>query len=161
MFTKIIFLVLVFFSFGNPSDENRSYHKEYYHKGEIKAQGWLKNGLKEGYWKFYHPNGILSEKGHYKEGKRQAYWYFYTETGIPKQAGHYEQGNMANWWLFFDSQGRINHKCQLNNGKKNGYCLQFRNEKLTSAEKYQNGRKIKKWTSFSSFKRENRLSDLK
>jgi len=35
------------------------------------------------------------------------------------------------------------------------------NEKLTSAEKYSNGKKIKEWFDFSSFKRDNNLSDLK
>lgn len=161
MFTKLAILVLFFFSFGNASEDSRSYHKEYYQKGKVKAEGWVKNGLKEGYWKFYHPNGRLSEKGHYKRGQRQDYWYFYTQKGNPRQAGHYRKGKKADWWLFFDTQGKVNHKCQLNNGEKNGYCLQYMNEKLTSAEKYRNGRKLKKWTSFSSFKRENKLSDLK
>lgn len=161
MFTKIAMLVLFIFSFGNPAEENGSYYKEYYQKGEIKAEGWVKNGLKEGYWKFYHSNGKLSEKGRYEKSQRQDYWYFYTQNGKPQQAGHYMRGKMADWWLFFDSQGSVNHKCQMSNGKKNGYCLQYMNEKLTSAEKYRNGRKLKKWTSFSSFKRENKLSDLK
>lgn len=161
MFTKIAFLVIFLLYTGNPSEDSRSYQKEYYPHGKIKAEGWLKNGLKEGYWKFYHRNGNLSEKGHYRKGLRHAYWYFYKENGKPKQEGHYSKGKMSDWWLFFNSQGTVNHKCQLSNGRKNGYCLQYENEKLTSAEKYQNGKKIKKWTSFSSFKRENKLSDLK
>lgn len=154
-------LVLFVFSFGNSSEENSTYHKEYYQQGKIKAEGWVKNGLKEGYWKFYHRNGKLSEKGRYIKGQREEYWHFYNETGRPKQAGHYRTGQKSEWWLFFDAQGRINHKCQLDHGKRNGYCLQYMDEELTSAEKYQNGKKVKKWTSFSSFKRENKLSDLK
>jgi hypothetical protein len=34
-------------------------------------------------------------------------------------------------------------------------------EELKSAEKYKNGKKIKEWFSFNSFKKENKLSDLK
>ena len=158
---KLFIFVAFFISFGNISKENSLYHKEYYDTGKTKAEGWLKNGLKEGYWKFYYSNGNLSEKGHYKKGERQSYWYFYNENGMRKQAGHYKKGMMADWWLFFDEQGKVNHKCQLSNGKKNGYCLQYFDEKLTSAEKYQNGKRIKKWTSFSSFRSENKLSDLK
>lgn len=145
----------------NPSFENSTYHKEFYETGRTKSEGWLKNGLKEGYWLFYHPNGEVAEKGHYKNGSRVEYWYFYSLKGFPQQEGHYKNGKMVDWWLFYDDKGRINHKCQLNDGRKNGYCLQYLNEKLTSAEKYRNGKKIKKWTSFSSFKRENKLSDLK
>lgn len=161
MTAKIYLILALFLSFGNPSERKGLYHKEFYSSGIIKAEGWIKNGQKEGYWKLYHQNGKLSEKGHFRKGVRHAYWYFYTENGKPWKEGHYKKGEMADWWLFFDARGRINHKCQLSKGKKNGYCLQYKNEKLTSAEKYQNGKKIKKWTSFSSFKRENKLSDLR
>jgi len=68
---------------------------------------------------------------------------------------------MANWWLYYDATGKIQHKCQLINGVKNGYCLKYKKEKLASAEKYSNGKKIKEWYSLSSFKKENSLSDLK
>ena len=160
MYLKIFFL-LAFLSFGTPHEASTTYHKEYYQHGTIKSEGWLKDGLKDGYWRFYHPNGKLSEKGHYEQGKRQDYWYFYTENGMPQQEGHYKDDEMTDWWLFYDAQGRVNHKCQLDMGIRNGYCLEYVNEELTSAEKYQNGKQIKKWTSFSSFRRENKLSDLK
>ena len=160
MYLKL-FLLVFFITLGNAPKENASYEKEYYQPGIIKSEGWVRNGLKDGYWKFYHPNGKLSEKGHFKKGQRQDYWYFYTENGVPEQEGHYKNGEMTDWWLFFDSKGRVSHKCQLDMGIKNGYCLQYVNEELTSAEKYQNGKQIKKWTSFSSFRRENNLSDLK
>jgi len=68
---------------------------------------------------------------------------------------------MINWWIFYDSLGRINHKCQLINSKKNGYCLKYIDEKLVSAEKYKNGSKIKEWQSLVDFQKENKLSDLK
>ena len=66
-----------------------------------------------------------------------------------------------NWWLFYDEQERINHKCQLKNNQKNGFCLMYKNEKLISAVKYKAGRKIKEWTDLKSFKEENSLSNLK
>ncbi|MEN1786321.1 MAG: hypothetical protein AAGF77_14465, partial [Bacteroidota bacterium] len=65
------------------------------------------------------------------------------------------------WWLFYDENEKINHKCQLKDGIKNGYCLKYVNEKLKSAEKFKNGKKIKEWYSFGSLKRENKLSDLR
>ncbi|MFV9550010.1 hypothetical protein [Algibacter sp. PT7-4] len=56
---------------------------------------------------------------------------------------------------------KVQHKCQLKDNKKNGYCLLYKNEKLVSASKYKAGKKIKEWTTFTSFKKENKLSDLK
>jgi len=161
MFPKLVFMTFMFAFFANSSEEKSVYHKEYYQTGKLKAEGWLKNGVKTDYWKFYHPNGKCSEQGHYRKGQRVAYWHFYDSKGRPLQEGHYKNDEKTNWWLFYDANGKVNHKCQLNNGKKNGYCLQYLNEKLTSAEKYRNGKKIKEWYSFSSFKRENSLSDLR
>ncbi len=161
MFFKVFFIGSMVLLFGHPSEDSGMYHKEYYETGRPKAEGWLKNGLKTGYWRFYHPNGKVAEKGHYAFGKRENYWYFYTEKGALQQAGHYKKDAKADWWLFYDDYGNINHKCQLNKGKKNGYCLRYKNSKLTAAEKYQNGKKIKSWYSLRSFKKENSLSDLR
>lgn len=161
MLPKILLLASIFLLSGNTSTERGMYHRDYYPSGQLKAEGWLQNGAKTNYWKFYHPNGILSEEGHYQSSQREKYWHFYSETGKPEKEGHYKNGKMTDWWLFYDRNGKINHKCQLRNGKKNGYCLKYKNEELTSAEKYSNGEKIKEWYSFSSFRKENSVSDLK
>jgi len=55
---------------------------------------------------------------------------------------------------------KINHKCQLEDNQKNGYCLMYKNEKLVAASKYKAGKKLKEWTTFASFRKENKLSDL-
>ncbi len=156
-----IFFLLAFLSSGNPSDKNIFYHKEFHETVNTKAAGWIKNGVKEGYWRFYHRNGKVAQKGTYNSGKREAYWYFYSENGKLQQQGHYLNDKMTDWWLFYDDFGKVDHKCQLKEGLKNGFCLNYVNEKLTAAEKYENGIKIKKWTSLASFRRENKLSDLR
>lgn len=161
MFPKLFFMVTLFLFLGNASEEIGMYHRDFYPTGKLKSEGWLNNGAKVEYWKFYHSNGRLSEEGHYKNDRRIAYWKFYTPIGKPVQEGHYENGEKSDWWLFYDANGKLIQKCQLSNGKKNGYCLQYMDETLTSAEKYQNDKKIKEWYSFSSFKKENSLSDLK
>lgn len=161
MFTKLCFMVTLFLFLGNPSEENGMYHRDYYPTGNLKSEGWLKNNVKTAFWKYYHPNGKLSEEGHYQNNRRVDYWKFYGVNGKPRQEGHYKNGEMFDWWLFFDAQGKIDRKCQFKNGEKNGYCLTYKNEKLASAEKYMNGKKIKEWYSFSSFAKENSLSDLR
>ena len=159
----IILLGCGFLAFGQTDQvgENERYHKAYYDNGNTRSEGWIDKGRKTGYWRFYHPNGKLSEQGEYQQNQRVNYWYFYATNGQKAAEGHYQYGHKVNWWLFYDKNGRINHKCQLRNGIKNGYCLMYHDTKLTSAEKYKNGKKIKEWFSFSSFRRENKLSDLK
>tara|TARA_R110002049_G_scaffold122465_2_gene277297 strand:+ start:7437 stop:7613 length:177 start_codon:yes stop_codon:yes gene_type:complete len=55
---------------------------------------------------------------------------------------------------------KANHKCQLENNQKNGYCLMYKNEKIVSAAKYKSEKKIKTWTNFKAFRKENNLLDL-
>ncbi len=139
----------------------KSYSKEYYSNGNIKAEGWLRNAIKEGYWKFYYRNGSLKKEGHISNDKPINYWYFYREDGTRESEGHFSKGIKHMWWLFYDDGENIYHKCQLKNNKKDGYCFRYTNEKLVKAEKYKAGKKIKEWTDFKSFKKENKLSDLK
>ena len=161
MFYKLIVLASMFIFFGNSSKENVRYYKEYYETGKTKSEGWVKGGAKTGYWKFYHNNGNLAEKGHYKNGQRAEYWYFYSSNRVRSGEGHYSKGQKTDWWLYYDARGKLDYKCQLNVGKKDGYCIQYNNDNISSAVKYTNGKKIKEWHDLRSFKRENKLSDLR
>lgn len=160
MLKKISILFTLFLLWGF-SPEDNTYQKKYYDNGTIKSEGWVRYNIKNGYWKFYHPNGKIASQGHYEYNKKEKYWYFYDMNRIRTQEGHFNKDEKINWWLFYDKQGRINHKCQLNKGVKNGYCLKYMDNELTSAEKYSNGKKIKEWTNFGDFKSENSVSDLK
>ena len=73
----------------------------------------------------------------------------------------FKGGKQNNWWLFYDKDGFVNHKCQLKNNQKNGYCLLYQKNKLVKAYKFKKGKKIKEWNDFSSFKQENNLNDLR
>ena len=152
---SLLFLV---FTFWSPV---KMYQKDYYDNGQLKAQGWLVDNNKEDFWKFYYANGKMMQQGHYKNDRQDGYWYFYNSNGTLEKEGHFNSGKKTEWWLFYDGNGKISHKCQLQDGIKNGYCLTYKDEELASAEKYKNGKKIKEWFSFSSFRKENKLSDLK
>ena len=134
---SVILTLLLVLSLDADIKSNKAYHKDYYTNGILKSQGWIEGVHKTGYWFFYRKNGLLEKEGHYRKDK------------------------MTNWWIFYDNNGLINHKCQLIGGKKNGYCLKYNNDKLSSAVKYANGKKIMEWYDLSSFKRDNKLSDLK
>ncbi|MEK6153351.1 hypothetical protein WIW50_08825 [Flavobacteriaceae bacterium 3-367] len=161
MSSKLLPLIWTLLLIGISPKMGRVYQKDYYQSGTLRSEGWQNGQNKVGYWKFYHENGVKSEQGHYLRDQRENYWHFYDPRGRLLKQGHYHKGKEVDWWLFYDARGKVNHKCQLKDGIKNGYCLKYMNEKLTSAEKYSNGRKIKEWFSFRSFQRENKLSDLK
>ena len=154
--TLILFLATSFFN-GTPAKE---YIREVNDAGKITAEGWVENGMKSGYWKFYFSNSQLKQEGTFKDGVRQNYWYFYHPNGQQKQEGHFNQGQRIDWWIYYNKKGHLIHKCQLNDGLKDGYCLMYKNNKLTAAQKFSKGAKIKEWKDLQAFKKENNLSDL-
>ena len=160
---KPLYLTLYFLFFlGTTGEEvSEKYVKEFYPSGTLKSEGWVKGNAKIRYWQFYYPNGNPMKKGHYKKDTKVGYWYFYQSNGLLEREGHFVNGTMGLWWLFYDAQGNIDHKCQLAKGIKNGYCLRYKDEKLISAAKYRNGKKVKEWYDFYSFKKDNDLSKLK
>lgn len=141
--------------------QKKQYQKAYFDNGTLKEEGWIKKDQKNGYWKFYHENGNLKSEGRFKNDQQVKYWYYYRENGSKIKEGHFLAGKQNKWWLYYDDMGHINHKCQLKNNQKNGYCLIYEMEKLVKAAKYKEGKKIKEWTDFESFKKENKLSDLR
>ena len=159
MFLRLI-IVSVLLTVATSTD-SKKYNKEFYPSGAIKAEGWTQNNVKEGFWKFYYEDKSLAKQGHYKDNRKEKYWYFYSPEGKLEKEGRFKNDQKTGWWQFYTSNGKINHKCQLAYDVKNGYCLKYKNEKLSSAEKYENGKKIKEWFSFAGFKKENNLSDLR
>lgn len=121
---------------GSFSTEEREYIRLYYPNGNVRAAGWIEDHLREGYWFFYSDNGTLEREGHYREGRP------------------------TDWWIYYDKDGKPAHKCQLEDGIKNGYCLKYTEGELSSASRYSQGRFVKEWKDLKSFKRENSLLDL-
>jgi antitoxin component YwqK of YwqJK toxin-antitoxin module len=154
--TFILFAFIFIIGF---STEDSNYEKTYHDNGKVKSEGWVRYNVQIGYWRFYHNTGRVASQGHYEYGKKEKYWSFYDTNRVRTQEGHFINNKKVNWWLFYDKQGRINHKFQLNKEVKNGYCLKYIDNELTSAEKYSNGKTIKEWTSFGDYKKENSVSD--
>lgn len=157
---KFLICYLCFISL-QASSQKKEYQKSYYENGTTKEEGWTKNNKRDGYWKSYYSNGQLKSQGRFKNDQKSKYWYFYRKNGSKISEGHFKNGKKSKWWLFYDGMGHIKHKCQLIDNHKNGYCLIYEMEKLIKASKYKEGKKIKEWTDFSSFKKENSLSDLR
>ena len=74
-----------------------------------KLDGFIKNGLKEGYWQQFHPNGQLRYKGHYIEGVRQGLWESYWDNGQLEMKGNFEKGKREGFWSYFNQDKTINH----------------------------------------------------
>lgn len=152
--------LIIIFLFSTVAFAQKTYQRNYDENHNTISEGWIENNQKIEFWKFYHNNGNLKKAGHFSADKEIKYWKFYTKSGSLEKEGHFKNGKKNNWWLFYDIMEKVNHKCQLKDNQKNGYCLMYKNEKLIAASRYKAGKKLKEWTTFASFKKENKLSDL-
>jgi antitoxin component YwqK of YwqJK toxin-antitoxin module len=160
-FFRLCVSIILIVSCSNTIFSQKKYQKEYYKNGQLKQEGWVLNNHKIDYWKFFYKNGNLKKEGLFKDNLETKYWYFYSENSIKEKEGHFIEGQQNDWWLFYDKKGHVIHKCQLKNNQKNGYCLIYQEGTLIKASKFKKGKKINEWKDFSSFKKENSLSDLR
>jgi antitoxin component YwqK of YwqJK toxin-antitoxin module len=133
----------------------KSYLKEYYNTGQLKAEGWSMQNQKTDFWIFYHPNGQVREKGHFYNNKRQGYWYYYNSKGQLLKEGHFIENSAQDWWIFYEIDSAYKSKFEYKNNQKNGFGLQYRKNKLIKALKYYNDKKIGEWESLREFRRDN------
>ncbi|WP_196890766.1 toxin-antitoxin system YwqK family antitoxin [Aureivirga marina] len=142
-------------------NQKNNYWKSYFQNGKLKEEGRYVQNKKDLYWLYYFENGTIKERGFYKNNLREQFWVFFHQNKTKKEEGHYLNGLKTKWWVFYNSVGEVQKKCQFVDDKCSGYCLVYENEKLVKAEKYVNDKKVNEWTSYSSFRKENKLSDLK
>jgi len=55
--------------------------KAYFEDGKIQSEGEFKDGVSTGISKVYYPNGQLRYEGQYKNNKETGHWKFYNEEG--------------------------------------------------------------------------------
>lgn len=158
---KFILCIPIFIFLVKPLYAQQTYHKSYDKNGRIENEGWIKHNQKTAYWKFYYENGNLKKEGHFLDGLETKYWYFYRQDSSIEKEGHFELGKQNDWWVFYNNSGKLLFKCQFKNDVENGYRLCYKNEELQKIEQYKNGQKIKEWADLESFKKENKISDLK
>lgn len=137
------------------NSQKTGFWKFYYENStHLRKTGNFKKNKKDGYWKFYTPDGKMESEGRYKNGTKNGYWHFYDNDGVIREEGNYTKGKRNDWWSFFMS-GKLTHKCQLKNNEKDGFCINYKNGKLTKASKYEKGKKLKEWTDYASFRKDN------
>lgn len=154
--TVLFVFTFLFVSLGMMGSESqRTYIKEYYSNGNLRAEGWKKDAVKMDYWIFYHMNGRIASKGHFSNNHKNGYWYFYNPDRKLIKEGHFIGGSAENWWIFYEIGTPNKSKFQYKNNRKNGYCLRYHKRSLIRAEKYLDDRKIGEWHTVSDFKHDN------
>lgn len=144
---KTLMFILIVVAF---SSEN--YQKNYYDTGELKSEGWLKNGKKVNYWFYYYPNGALESKGHFNNDNKTDYWYHYNVNGKKTEEGHYRNGQKNGWWKIYKKDTII--EVRYKDSQKKGLAIFKVKGQPVKAEYYKNGIKTNEWFNLQDFKKE-------
>ncbi|WP_019037461.1 toxin-antitoxin system YwqK family antitoxin [Psychroflexus tropicus] len=126
------------------------YVKSFYDNGNLKAEGWIKNELKQNYWYYYYPQGHVKSKGKFQDNKKAGYWFYYNETGLKTKEGHYKNGMATSWWNYYKEDTIVS--VELVDGKREGLALYKVNGKPVKAEYYVKGERTHEWFSLKEFR---------
>lgn len=80
---------------------------EYYSSGQVKMEGSIKNGEREGEWFAYFPDGRMQSHGFFKDGKRTGAATVWQENGNLYHEGFYKEDKHCGHWKFYDEQGNL------------------------------------------------------
>lgn len=79
----------------------------YYQSGQVKMEGPMKNGKREGEWTAFFPSGRVQSHGFFKNDERtgaaEAYW----NNGNLLYEGYYKEGKHIGHWKWYDEQGNL------------------------------------------------------
>ena len=88
------------------------YETEYYETGQVRAEGAMKNGKRQGEWKAYLRDGRPWSIDNFKDGELDGTSTVYWENGNLRWKGHYKAGKHCGRWEWYDEQGislRVEH----------------------------------------------------
>jgi len=73
--------------------------------GGVSSEGWLVNGIPEGFWQSYHEDGTRKSEGNRRQGQLEGEWIFYDEQGRVETTLRYEQGVKQGEEIRWDTTG--------------------------------------------------------
>ncbi len=80
---------------------------EYYESGQVKMEGAMKDGKREGEWKAYLRDGRPQSIGSFKAGKMDGATTVYWENGNLRWEGFYKADKHCGKWKYYDEQGNF------------------------------------------------------
>lgn len=118
--------------------EGKNFIQEFYESGHVKYEGYINDGLKEGYWKYFFEDGRVRKHGEYLEGTKAYWWEEFYFNGRLKSEGMYLNGEKDHFWVFYDDKGFKQLFGRYDHGKKVGIWKKYMNGILQTEIDYTN-----------------------
>jgi antitoxin component YwqK of YwqJK toxin-antitoxin module/predicted negative regulator of RcsB-dependent stress response len=120
------------------ADKDKSYYQYFLMSGQLKTQGWFKDGLKHGEWHYYYNDGAIEAINFFHKGDVHGTQYYYNVDGTMDNQIDYD-------YDFLISERRYNNKDEV----YNTYTYKQPTKSYKIASTYQNGNK-KSETSYTN-----------
>ncbi len=121
--------------------------KDYYSKGNIKAEGQYKDNRRTGIWKFYSIDGNSEQTGSYNNNRPDGIWKWYYSNGSLLREEEYFQGERDGSYIEYAETGEVIAQGNYADGEKNGQWL-YKSGDNTEEGKYIIGLKDGIWRSY-------------
>ena len=145
---RLFFIVLLISSlfFQNSitaqQDSARQYKKIYFDNGKLASEGFIENGLPNGYWKTYYQNGTIKTEGNRENFQLAGIWKFYTPEGKIEKEFTYKSGKKNGFARSYDEKGNLLSQLSYTNDTIQGVAeFYFPNGTLKEKSNFKNGLK--------------------
>ena len=103
---RILTLIAALFLGGMMAWSQDSTQVQYrYPSGAVSSEGWLVNGIPEGYWRSFYADGTWKSEGNRLRGELEGEWVFYDEAGRVQTTLNYVGGQKNGEEIRWDSTG--------------------------------------------------------
>lgn len=85
---------------------------QYFSTMQLRSEGTMVDGVREGRWVFYHPNGNIQCEATFIGGKEEGAYRVYRENGAPYYFGQYSGGQPVGLWEVYDQDGNLVEKTE-------------------------------------------------
>jgi antitoxin component YwqK of YwqJK toxin-antitoxin module len=85
---------------------------QYYTTMQLRSEGTMVDGQREGRWVFYHANGNIQTEATFIGGKEEGSYRVFRENGAPYYIGQYSGGQPVGLWEVYDQEGNLVEKSE-------------------------------------------------
>jgi antitoxin component YwqK of YwqJK toxin-antitoxin module len=137
-----VFLSLLFSCFFLSIFAQGEYTVFYYENGQISSEGYMLDGVPNGYWKTYYPNGELKSEGNRKDLLLDSLWIFYSEEGLKLSETTFANDKKEGISRSYRDGVLYEEGVYSNNVKTGDFKIYYPSGEVHKTIPYENGQKV-------------------
>ena len=88
-------------------DSIMQFQQTKYPNGQVKTEGNMQNGLREGKWVSFYEDGMIWSETFFFKGLKDGATTTWYPNGIKRYTGQYKMEQQTGKWIYYDEKGKI------------------------------------------------------